>query len=150
MRLSPRVDIDSILVMPITERITGVGGIAPSAGYSHAVVASGRLAFISGQVALDEAGNVVGAGNLAEQTAQALRNLRRIIGALGADWSHVVRFGWYVVDATAVQVVRDVRDDIIEPELGDRPKPASSLVQVAALFRPEFLIEVDAVVAVPE
>jgi enamine deaminase RidA (YjgF/YER057c/UK114 family) len=59
----------------------------------------------------------------------------------------VARFGWYVLDAGQVQVVRDVRD---AAALGDRPNPASTLVQVAALFRPGFLVEVDAVVALPQ
>jgi enamine deaminase RidA (YjgF/YER057c/UK114 family) len=67
----------------------------------------------------------------------------------GADWPDVARFTWYVSDATAAQTIRDVRDELIRPSLGDRPKPASTLVQVAALVGPEFLIEVDAVAAVP-
>ena len=100
-------------------------------------------------MALDADGALVGRGNLAEQTRQALANLHAIISALGADWPDVARFGWYVLDASAVQVVREIRDEVIRPALRDRPNPASSLVQVAALVRPEFLIEVDAVVALP-
>jgi enamine deaminase RidA (YjgF/YER057c/UK114 family) len=42
-----------------------------------------------------------------------------------------------------------VRDEILRPALGDVHNPASSLVQVAALVRPEFLVEVEAVVAIP-
>jgi enamine deaminase RidA (YjgF/YER057c/UK114 family) len=49
-----------------------------------------------------------------------------------------------------VLTIREVRDRLIRPALGDRPNPASTLVQVAALFRPEFLVEVDAVVALPD
>jgi enamine deaminase RidA (YjgF/YER057c/UK114 family) len=110
---------------------------------------SGRLAFVSGQIALDAEGRVVGPGDLAAQTRQSLGNLHRILRALGADWPDVARFGWYVVDATQVQTIRDVRDEVIRPALGDLPNPASTLVQVAALFRPEFLVEVEAVVAIP-
>jgi enamine deaminase RidA (YjgF/YER057c/UK114 family) len=62
----------------------------------------------------------------------------------------VVRFNWYVLDTTTVQVIRDVRDGLLGPALGNRANPASSLVQVAALFRPEFLVEVDAVLALPD
>lgn len=135
--------------MPITNRVTAAPGVAPGPGFAHAVSVAGPLAFISGQVALDARGALVGPGDVAAQTRQALANLHAILRALGADWPDVARFGWYVVDASAVQVVREVRDEIIRPVLGDRANPASSLVQVAALVRPEFLIEVDAVVAIP-
>jgi enamine deaminase RidA (YjgF/YER057c/UK114 family) len=110
---------------------------------------TGRFAFVSGQVALDEDGQLVGAGDLGAQTRQALVNLHRILHQLGADWPDVARFGWYVLDASQVQVIRDIRDELIRPSLVGQPNPASTLVQVAALFRPGFLVEVDAVVALP-
>jgi enamine deaminase RidA (YjgF/YER057c/UK114 family) len=135
--------------VPIIDRLTSVPDVAPGPGFAHAVTFTGKLAFVSGQVALDGDGQLVGPGDLAAQTAQALRNLHRILGSLGADWPDVVRFGWYVLDAGSVQVIRDVRDEFIRDALGGRPNPASTLVQVGALFRPEFLVEVDAFVAVP-
>jgi enamine deaminase RidA (YjgF/YER057c/UK114 family) len=46
-------------------------------------------------------------------------------------------------------VICDVRDEVIRPTIGGRANPASTLGQVAALVRPEFLVEVDAVVALP-
>jgi enamine deaminase RidA (YjgF/YER057c/UK114 family) len=136
--------------VPIVNRLSSVPDLAPGPGYSHAVTTTGRLAFVSGQVAFDADGHIVGPGDLAAQTAQALRNLHRILGAFGADWPDVVRLAWYVLDAGAVQVIRDVRDEFIRPSLGDRPNPASTLVQVAALVRPELLVEVEAVVALPD
>jgi enamine deaminase RidA (YjgF/YER057c/UK114 family) len=136
--------------MPIDDRLTDVPGNSPGFGFSHAVTTSGRLAFVSGQVALDADGKLVGAGDLAAQTQQSLANLHRVLQTLGADWPDVVKFTWFLVDAGQVQIIRDVRDRMIRPTLGDRPNPASSLVQVAALFRPEFLVEVEAVVALPD
>ena len=135
--------------MPVIDRLTEVPGVSPGPGFAHAVTVTGRLAFVSGQVAFDAAGQVVAPGDLQGQTRQALSNLGAILSALGADWADVIRFGWYVLDASGVQVIRDVRDEMIRPSLGSRPNPASTLVQVAALFRPEFLVEVDAVVALP-
>jgi enamine deaminase RidA (YjgF/YER057c/UK114 family) len=135
--------------MPTHDRITDVPDVAPGSGYAHAVTASGRLAFIAGQVAFDAQRRLVGEGDLAAQTRQALTNLHRVIRTLGADWPDVARFTWYVLDASAAQTIRDVRDELIRPSLGDRPNPASTLVQVASLVVPEMLIEVDAVVAVP-
>ena len=135
--------------MPVTDRITSVPGVSPGPGFAHAVTVTGRVAFVSGQVALDASGQLVGAGDIGAQTRQALANLHAILRSLGADWRDVARFGWYVLDASAVQVIRDTRDEIIRPSLGDLPNPASTLVEVAALVRPEFLVEVEAVVAVP-
>lgn len=116
-------------------------------GYSHAVTVTGTLAFVSGQVPVDGEGNVVGAGDLEAQTRQAMLNLEGVLAKLGATWADVVKFGWYVIDVTQVQKVRDVRDEFLRPVLGDRPNPGSTLVQVASLVRPEFLVEVEAVVA---
>lgn len=135
--------------MPIHDRFNAVPDVAPPTGYSHAVTASGRFAFIAGQVAFDAEGRVVGPGNLAAQTKQALVNMHHVLGTLGADWPDVARFTWYVLDATVAQTVRNARDEIIRPSLGDQPNPASTLVQVAALVHPDLLVEVEAVVALP-
>ena len=135
--------------MPIHNRLTDVPEVAPGPGFAHAVTASGQLAFISGQIALDSDGQLVGPEDLRAQTVQAMRNLQGILRTLGADWADVVRFTWYLVDVKEVQVIRDVRDEFIRATLGDTPNPASSLLQVAALVRPELLVEVEAVVALP-
>lgn len=136
--------------MPIHDRITAVPDLAPGRGYAHAVTVSGRLAFIAGQVSVDADGRLVGAGDLATQSRQVLSNMERVLTALGADWSSVVRFTWYVLDASQVQTIRDIRDELLQPALNGRPNPASTLLQVAGLARPEFLVEVDAVVALPD
>lgn len=132
-----------IELMPIVDRLDSVPGVAPGLRYAHAVTTTGQLAFVSGQVALTEDGQLVGEGDLRAQTEQALRNLGNVLTALGATWSDVVRFNWYLLDVSRIQDVRDARDAV----LGDAPTPASTLIQVAGLFRPGFLVEVDAVVA---
>ncbi|WP_329565284.1 RidA family protein [Kitasatospora sp. NBC_01266] len=135
--------------MPVDARLTEVPDLAPGPGYAHAVVTSGRLAFVSGQVAIDGDGELVGAGDVAAQARQAMRNLRAVLRELGADWDNVVRFGWYLLDVGEVQAIRDARDEFIRPVLGEQANPASTLVEVSSLFRPGFLVEVDAVVALP-
>jgi enamine deaminase RidA (YjgF/YER057c/UK114 family) len=135
--------------MPI-ERITDVPGVATSPNYAHAVTVSGRIAFVAGQIALDVDGELVGPGDVGAQAAQALANLHAVIRELGADWADVIKFGWYVVDApTGVPAVRDAITAQIVPALGT-VRPASTLVQVAGLFRPDLLVEVDATVALPD
>jgi enamine deaminase RidA (YjgF/YER057c/UK114 family) len=135
--------------MPTHDRLTAPEGLLPGNGYAHAVVASGRTAYVSGQIALDADGQLVGAGDVGAQAAQCLANLGKVLDALGASWTEVAKLGWYVLDAGQVQAVRDARDAVLRPALGELPNPASTLVQVAALFRPDVLVEVDAVVGLP-
>lgn len=133
--------------MPIIQRLTDV---PHPARYSHAVVATGRLAFVAGQVAMDAEGNFVGVGDMRAQVTQALTNMQTVLTELGATFAEVVRFNWYLADVNRIQVVRDVLEEFLRPVLGELTNPASTLIQVAALFRPEALVEVDAVVALPE
>ncbi len=133
--------------MPILQRLADV---PHPARYSHAVVATGKLAFVAGQVAFDAEGNLVGAGDLAAQATQALGNLESVLRELGADWTDVVKLNWYLVDAARIQTIRDVLNEFLRPVLGERPNPASTLIQTPALFQPDVLVEVDAVVALPE
>lgn len=132
----------------INERLTDIPDVAPGFGYAQAVTTSNGLAYVSGQIAVDADGNLVGADDLAAQTRQALTNLQNILHALGTDWTGLVKLTWFVTDTSKLQELRDVRDEFLRPALGDLPNPASSLIQVAGLFRPEFLVEVEAVVAV--
>ena len=135
--------------MPLLDHLTEADGVAPGPGYPHAVTVSGRLAFVSGQIAVDAGGQLVGEGDMRAQVTQALRNLEGVLRALGAGWPDVAKLGWFVLDVTDLLAIREARDEIIRPELGDRPNPASTLVQVASLFRPGFLVEIEAVVALP-
>lgn len=70
-------------------------GLPPGPGYSHAVSVDvpGRLVVISGQIALDSAGDLVGPGDLEAQTRQVFANLETALTAAGARWEHVVRLG---------------------------------------------------------
>jgi enamine deaminase RidA (YjgF/YER057c/UK114 family) len=110
-------------------------------GYSQLAVASGgSLIIIAGQVALDTQGQVIGLGNFAAQTTQVFRNLVAALDAAGASPRHLVKLTTFVTDLSHLPVFRQVRDQFLDP---GHP-PASTLVQVSGLFRPEFLIEVEA------
>jgi enamine deaminase RidA (YjgF/YER057c/UK114 family) len=84
-------------------------GLAPANGYSHAVVASGRVVAVAGQVALDEAGHLVGAGDPRAQTERVFENLRLALAAAGATFADVVKLTYFCTDITMLPVVRDVR-----------------------------------------
>jgi enamine deaminase RidA (YjgF/YER057c/UK114 family) len=116
-------------------------GMAPGNGYSHVVAASGRFVSVAGQVALDENGAVVGVGDPAAQAERVFENLRLALAAVGASFSDVVKFTYFLTDVGMLPAVREVRNRYIDV---DRP-PASTAVQVSALFRPETLLEVEAI-----
>ncbi|MFE2582585.1 RidA family protein [Streptomyces sp. NPDC059378] len=121
-------------------RIAAPEGIAPAAQYSHVVTATGRLVAVSGQVALDEDGALVGAGDAAAQARQIFRNLRRCLAAAGASFDDVVKLTYFVTDMAQMPAIRAARAE----HMPDDRLPAASAVQVAALVRPEFLMEIEA------
>src|SRR5262249_4772047 len=121
--------------------------LPPSPGYSQAVeLRPGRIIYIAGQVAMDRSGKLVGEGDMKAQAQQAFENLRAVLEASGAKFENVVKLNYYVLDAAQLPAVREVRSKFISTE----NPPASTAVEVKGLFRPGFLIEVEAVAAVPE
>lgn len=131
---------------PNLTHVAAPDGVAPGTGYTHVVMGTGRLAALSGQVALDERGEVVGAGDAAAQARQVFENLRRCLAAVGATFAHVVKLTFYVTDVGQLPAIRAARDQYVDTE----HPPASTAVQVAALIRPELLLEVDAFALLPE
>ena len=114
-------------------------------GYSHvAEVTAGRPVYIAGQVALDPAGELVGPGDIAAQARQVFDNLQAALQTVGASFEQVVKLNYYLVDASQLPVVREVRNQYINTE----QPPASTAVEVRRLFRDDILIEVEAVAVV--
>ncbi|MFI0900256.1 RidA family protein [Streptomyces sp. NPDC020983] len=120
-------------------------GLAPGDGYSHVVVGEGQLVAVSGQVALDGDGNVVGKGDAAAQARQVFENLRRCLAAGGATFAEVSRFTVYVTDIAILPEVWRVRDAYVDTA----NPPASTAVQVSALYRPELMVQVEALALIP-
>jgi enamine deaminase RidA (YjgF/YER057c/UK114 family) len=121
-------------------------GLSKPIGYSHiAIVPAGRQLHISGQVALDAAGNVVGKGDIGAQAEQVFANLKIALAAGGADFSKVFKLVTYVVNLTPDKLppVRAARAKYF----GDGPYPASTLVGVTALVNPDLLLEVEVIAA---
>jgi enamine deaminase RidA (YjgF/YER057c/UK114 family) len=131
----------------MTDRVTHInpGEIHPPTGYTHVVeVLPGRIAYISGQVALDKDGKLVGEGDIVAQTRQVFENLKSAVASLGTDFSSVIKLNYYAVDVSRLAEIREVRNEYLTA-----PPPASTFVVVKGLVRPELLIEVEAVVALP-
>ena len=113
--------------------------------YSNCVrVSAGPLLFISGQVALDPDGHIVGKGDVRAQTVQVLENIRTILRANGADMQDVVSVTVYVTDIGFLDRITDIRLQYF-PSDG----PSSAIIEIAKLAMPELLIEISAVAALP-
>jgi reactive intermediate/imine deaminase len=113
-------------------------------GYTHVVETSGgRTVYVSGQVALDKTGALVGAGDLKAQTRQVFENLKAALADSGGTLNDVVKITIFMTDLSQIQDFREIRNGYFPREL-----PASTLVQVVRLARPDFLIEIEAVAVV--
>ena len=99
----------------------------------------GNQVFVSGQVAADENGDLVGIGDARAQSEQCFRNIEAALTAAGAIWDDVTKITCFMVSADDYAAYAEVRNRIF-PENG----PASSTVFVTALVRPEMLVEVEA------
>jgi enamine deaminase RidA (YjgF/YER057c/UK114 family) len=126
-------------------RIPAPAGVTPGNGYTQVVSGTGRLIAVSGQIALDEQGSLVGKDDPEAQARQIFLNLQRCLAAAGAGFDDVLKFTFFVTDVAHLPAIRRARDEVIDTA---RP-PASTAVQVAALFAPEFLIEIEALAIVP-
>jgi enamine deaminase RidA (YjgF/YER057c/UK114 family) len=123
-------------------------GLPKNPAFSNVAVVSGsvRTIYIGGQDAIDAEGNVVGAGDIAAQTEQVLRNLRMALAAAGAGPEHVVKWNVFIVDG------QDFRAGYaaFQRVWGDRPDPpVITAAMVKGLAHPDFLVEMDAIAVVP-
>jgi len=123
-------------------------GLPRNPAFSNVAVVSGsvRTIYIGGQDAIDAEGNVVGAGDIAAQTEQVLRNLRTALAAAGAGPEHVVKWNVFIVDG------QDFRSGYaaFQRVWGDRPNPpVITAAMVKGLAHPDFLVEMDAIAVVP-
>lgn len=129
-----------------TTRMNPESIAAPIGSYSHAVrVETGDAVWIhiSGQIAFDAGGDLVGSGDMRAQTEQVFENLRAILEANGASFDDVVKITTYVTTLDDLAGMREVRGRYLPQE-----PPASTAVQITALLVPEAMIEIDVVAVV--
>ena len=116
----------------------------PVANYKMATrMDGGRLLYISGQVAWDPSGNIVGKGDVHAQARQTFQNLRGVLQAAGGDLASLMKITTYITKIEDFPAVAEARRETFTGEL-----PASTLIVVKSLFHPGFLIEVEGVAAV--
>jgi reactive intermediate/imine deaminase len=112
-----------------------------TATYSPAVaVSAAKLLFISGQVAFDEEGNVVGKGDIVAQARRIFENLRVLLNKAGADFKDVIQTNYYITDVSQFPKVVAMR-----PEYFKNSFPASTMVEVKGLVHKDLMLEIEAV-----
>ncbi len=117
--------------------------------FSHGIVVEGsaRLVFLAGQVAFDRHGpdrRLVGVGDPAAQTRQAIENIRTLLRQAGGGLEHVVEMTVYATGAELMGPAGRVAQEYFTD-----PLPAQSYIVVQALARPELLVEIRAIAAIP-
>jgi 2-iminobutanoate/2-iminopropanoate deaminase len=112
-----------------------------SPAFSHGVSKSGRLLYVAGQLPLDAEGNCVGVGDIHAQVDRVWFQISRILEDAGGSLADLVKITSYIVDPEHVRPVVDSRFTRFEAG----KVPASALLIVAGLARPEFLVEIEGV-----
>lgn len=120
------------------ERLNPPGLHTPHANYSH-VARVGNVLYLSGQIPVDADGNLVGAGDAEQQAEQCFRNIEAILRHFGATANHVARITTYITDLAYRPLVARPRDRMF-----GTPGPASTLVVIAGLASPDYLVEIEA------
>ena len=129
--------------MPTDRKSAVSSAFAPAAigPYSQAV-RTGNLLFTSGQVALDPATGALVSGGVREQTTRVLENLKAVLAAAGADFTHVVKTTVFLKDMRDFAAMNEIYAGYLAPE--GVVSPARSTVQVAALPK-DALVEIEVI-----
>ncbi|WP_210497345.1 RidA family protein [Microvirga antarctica] len=116
---------------------------ARNAAYSYGV-RTGDVVWLAGQISREADGSLVGSGDIAAQTIQCFENMRKVVEEAGGSMNDIVMTTTYITDRAHRNIVNDIRLKYFHaPHL-----PASTLIVVAALALPEYLIEIDAIAVV--
>ena len=119
-------------------------GLAPPVSHYCDAVRFGDLLFVSGMVGVDADGKVVGDGDAARQTRQIFENMKKVLDAAGASFADVLKVTVFMTNIDDRPRINPVRQEFF-----GAARPASTLVEVSRLVRPDLLVEIEAVVGLP-
>ncbi len=123
----------------------------PLGRYSHVAISEGgRFAFIAGQVSVDRNGQIVAPNDLGGQIPVVFDNLAKVVTSLGAGLRSVVQLTTYVVGAESREIWHQHRLPTYEKHFGDGPMPPNTLLFISGLADPAMLLEVSAIVRLPD
>ncbi len=120
------------------ERINPPGSTQPTA-YTH-LVRVGNTLYISGQVASNEKGELIGKGDMQVQVKQVFENLKTVLASKGATFDNLVKITIFTVSIDEFRKAADIR----EKYTGGRA-PASTLVEIDRLASPDYLVEIEGI-----
>jgi 2-iminobutanoate/2-iminopropanoate deaminase len=129
----------------MTTGIVNPEGVRRTTGYSHAKLRVGVPVFLTGQVAWDLEGKVVGRGDIEVQAEQVWANIHAVLAEIGAGADDIVKITTYATDARFMAAIGAAKLRQFDPE----SLPASTFLVVAALADPDLLVEIEAVVMLP-
>ena len=109
------------------------------------IEARGRLVFISGMTARRPDGSIAGIGDITQQTRQVCENIKSAVEAAGGTLADVCRVDVYVRNMEHFDAIHKIRREYFKP-----PLPASTMVEIAKMTSPEYLIEISAIAVVAD
>ena len=118
-------------------------GAPPKGTYSPAIVASGTIAYISGQGPIDPETGELQPGSFAQQAKLTFDNITTLLEAAGTSWKHVVKVGVFLADLKNFSEMNDIYKTYLT-----EPYPARTTVQAGLPI--DMLIEVDCMAIVPQ
>lgn len=115
-------------------------------GFVHGnkVEDAGTTLYVAGQIAVDEAGNSVHAGDMRKQLEQVIVNIETILGHADMDFSHVVRLNVYTVDMPAMMAAHDHLVALLQAR---NCRHVGTLLGISALAVPDALVEIEVTAA---
>ncbi len=129
----------------MVDAINPPGVWPPFGAFSMAVLqGDGQVVHLKGQVALDQAGQVVGRGDMRAQVRQVLDNLAAVLSSMGGQMGDVLSLVHYSTDIERFMAASDIRRAFFV-----EPYPVTTTVQVSRLYHPDLLIEIAAVAEIP-
>jgi len=134
--------------MPVNVRMFNSSRLSkPSFHWSTAceVTNPTRMVFTAGQGARDETGTMVGKGDCGAQVKQGFKNMGVVLAERGMDFSNVVRFTVYLVNADDIPAFTTAREEVYEEIYPEGQYPPTTLVVVSRLRPPDLLFEFDAI-----
>jgi len=124
-------------------------GLSKNPVFTQVVTVTGpvKTIYIGGQDAVDASGAIIGKGDIKQQAQQVLKNLQTALRASGAELEHIIKWNVYVVQGQPLRPAFEV----FQQTWGRRSNPpAITMMFVAGLANPDFLVEMDAIAVLPQ
>lgn len=117
---------------------------APVGPYNQAILASGQMVFVSGQIALDpKTGDIVGTGDVTQQTKQVMSNVEAVLAAANAKWENVVKVSIFLKDMNDFATVNSIYAQYFSADSA----PARACVEVSRLPK-DVLVEIECIAVI--